>query len=110
MNKDRELLLLAAKAAGLVVVDDSPAVTLYVRAEGYHGGVRWNPLADSEDSFELSVCLGFSIEQWQRGVEIKIGDELIHRELSDGRMNRPQLTRRAITRAAAAIQLAKETK
>lgn len=82
MNKDRELLLLAAKAAGLVVVDDSPAVTLYVRAEGCHGGVRWNPLSSDADAMELSLILGISSEHvgiihdddWRRAITISAAE------------------------------------
>ena len=61
MNTDRELLELAAKAAGLRIVDRSHPVTLYVESEGCKGGVRWNPIADDGDALRLAVALKIEI-------------------------------------------------
>ena len=61
MNTDRELLELAAKAAGLRIVDRSHPVTLYVESEGCKGGVRWNPIADDGDALRLAVKLNMGI-------------------------------------------------
>ena len=53
---DRELLELAAKAAGLEVV--TPTMLA-------HG--QWNPLADDGDAFRLAVAMGFSLEFGKTG-------------------------------------------
>lgn len=59
---DRELLELAAKAAGLRVVDRSYPVTLYVASDGCCGGVRFNPLSDGGAALRLAVQLRFTCE------------------------------------------------
>ena len=61
---DRELLELAAKAAGLRIVDRSHPVTLYVESEGCKGSVRWNPIADDGDALRLAVRLYLDINQF----------------------------------------------
>lgn len=65
MSGDRELLELAAKAAGLRVVDKSHPVSLYVENGSSFGGVRWNPLTDDGDALRLAVKLGLHIEQYR---------------------------------------------
>ena len=57
MQGDRELLELAAKSAGLVIVDRSAPVSLYIASDGCHGGVLWNQLTDDGDALRLSVKL-----------------------------------------------------
>lgn len=57
MTTDRELLELAAKAAGDTVVESA---TGYWRASD---GKRWNPLTDDGDALRLAVKLGLSIIQ-----------------------------------------------
>jgi hypothetical protein len=86
---DRELLELAAKAAGIhfTKLDDWDAKP-------------WNPLTDDGDALRLAVKLGLQIsegvaEVWQDGKEEGYFFE-------DGE-NRYAATRRAITRAAAEI-------
>ena len=98
MNTDRELLELAAKAAGLRIVDRSHPVTLYGESEGCNGGVRWNPIADDGDALRLAVKLEMTL-----GVGVARGDageatefDLCHRDPCAA-------TRRAIVRAAAEI-------
>ena len=121
---DRTMLELAAKAAG---VDWMPATTekgselepvfgLWLRIHGEpseHQRRRWNPLADDGDALRLAIDL-------QLGISIP--------PVIDGRVDvvtfygplisviefpvsgdRRAATRRAITRAAAEIQLAKES-
>lgn len=61
----RDLLIFAAKAAGLVIVDDCAPVTLYVRSEGSASGVRFNPLSDGEDALRLAVKRGIDISKAQ---------------------------------------------
>ena len=121
---DRTMLELAAKAAG---VDWMPATTekgselepvfgLWLRIHGEpseHQRRRWNPLTDDGDALRLAIDL-------QLGISIP--------PVIDGRVDvvtfygplisviefpvsgdRRAATRRAITRAAAEIQLAKES-
>lgn len=104
---DRELLELAAKSIGLFYV---------WRPYGGHveststGPVPWNSLQSNADAFSLMVELGMDIEQNHPGfVVIRIprmqfSMEEIVRSIDDYL----PATRRAITRAAAEIQLAKE--
>ena len=124
---DRTMLELAAKAAG---VDWMPATTekgielepvfgLWLRIHGEpseHQRRRWNPLTDDGDALRLVVAIGFSDEE---GVSIFLADKedptvVVRKGRKAGAMelavNDPYAaTRRAITRAAAAIQLAKES-
>lgn len=58
---DKELLEMAAKAAGLVVVDRSHPVSLYIQSDGCHGGVRWNPLTDDGDALRLAADLRLKV-------------------------------------------------
>jgi hypothetical protein len=92
---DRELLELAAKAAGLEVV--TPTMLKYG---------QWNPLTDDGDALRLAVKLSIVVwecDQYDRAmVEVRHGEargeywELVGE-------NRYAATRRAITRAAAEI-------
>jgi hypothetical protein len=107
--EDRELLELAAKAAGIVmradldgcghgqpmIEDDVPGVARMVR--------RWNPLNSNHDALDLAVRLGIDIlpgrgtEAWTRA----IGQTVFADEPPS--VDRSAATRRAIVRAAAAI-------
>jgi hypothetical protein len=97
---DRELLELAAKAAGWVEVDDlagGDGINVYDE-DGRHE--YFDPLTDDGDALRLAVKLGLQISQgvaevWQDGKE-----ECYFFE--DGE-NLYAATRRAITRAAAEI-------
>jgi hypothetical protein len=90
---DRELLELAAKAAGLEVV--TPTMLKYG---------QWNPLTDDGDALRLAVQLGLQIVHYS--VTSKGPDRV-----NAGRSGSPipynadphAATRRAITRAAAEI-------
>lgn len=98
---DRELLELAAKAAG---------ITLHVVGNGY-GGVTfytypdmlfWNPLTDDGDALRLAVKLGLCILCHATQVEYSKGDGgvgvIVEQKFRDA-----AATRRAIVRAAAEI-------
>lgn len=97
---DRELLELAAKAAGIEVIRiDEPGAWI---AGG--GGVHWNPLTDDGDALRLAVSLKFQIiiyKDWveilQDGIRVMNADSVYYA----GCMI--ETTRRAIVRAAAAI-------
>lgn len=55
---DRELLELAAKAAGMVVVSDyDGAAWAHLVDEHPEQAVRWNPLTDDGDALRLAVTL-----------------------------------------------------
>lgn len=86
---DRELLELAAKAAG---IDTTRCLQYEDGAFDWPGKVgRWNPLTDDGDAFRLAVKLGIDVFPWQNKThdERTIGIEAA--------------TRRAIVRAAAEI-------
>jgi hypothetical protein len=97
----RELLEMAAKAAGLKIEKKYPATGFVL--EGMHPNNRWNPLDDDADALRLAVKLeldlslhgGFSLaghiyrDQW-------------HSVEGHG-TDRYAATRRAIVRAAAEI-------
>ena len=103
---DRELLELAAKAAGIQDGNWLCDGSYWVGA--YDGGCEWNPLTDDGDALRLAVKLGFYVTVFARldppdvWVGYKIG--------ADGRNAIEELgydpyaaTRRAIVRAAAEI-------
>ncbi|CAM5214943.1 Phage ABA sandwich domain-containing protein OS=Bosea thiooxidans OX=53254 GN=SAMN05660750_01651 PE=4 SV=1 [Bosea thiooxidans] len=110
---DRELLELAAKAYGPEVEWDGDGWVITSKFRGHLTNYEaWNPLADDGDALRLAAKLEMnvgngirrSIEAWTvseddggvyRGVEPK-GDDVC------------AATRRAIVRAAAAVQQAKE--
>jgi hypothetical protein len=98
---DRELLELAAKAAGMdygwqYIYDDYEGCT----ADKYD----WNPLEDDADALRLAVRLGLSIDMsgTETTVFYYIGDDCY--ALSEKHSNAPcAATRKAIGRAAAKI-------
>jgi hypothetical protein len=99
---DKELLELAAKAAGLTwskskdITHDGlwiikPSIQTY-----------WNPLTDDGDALRLAVKLRLSLEWWTTGVSAESqqhGPGVIARFDGDPQ----EATRRAITRTAAEI-------
>lgn len=123
---DRTMLELAAKAAGIdaewqewVTSRIAEFGTIkHTKREGLRrGGAPWNPLADDGDALRLARALHINIE-FLRGLTTKQvveiaaspsgrGDCLCIEPIGDAPN---KAARRAITRAAAAIQLAKESK
>lgn len=99
----RELLEMAAKAAGIVVSDWLPGSHGFA-IESAPGHVRrWNPLTDDGDALRLAVKLG--LEVWTDDAGFV---RVMAREVFDVVVEAPSAdpyaaTRRAITRAAAEI-------
>lgn len=109
---DRELLELAAKAAGLKPGSWHDGWN----DEGRETGDYWNPLTDDGDALRLAVKLGMDVLFDAESVEV-ISTQ--HGRMDDGEMIAPwawehlrtdpyAATRRAITRAAAEIGRSKE--
>jgi hypothetical protein len=100
---DRELLELAAKAAGIRINywvydndDDSPSVL-------ESGGI-WNPLTDDGDALRLAVKLGLTVSQLMNNREVEVND--YDETVFVNEFHEPgpcAATRRAIVRAAAEI-------
>jgi hypothetical protein len=98
---DRELLELAAKAAGIgplswIEPDGTKIVT----------NVRWNPIADDGDALRLAVQLnmGISIPVWKRprADVVTFRNSLVN-AVEEHETDPLAATRRAITRVAAEI-------
>ena len=95
---DRELLELAAKAAGYNMAKVLDGYPMYMEGHGI-----WNPLTDDGDALRLAVKLGMTIEQWSEG-HVYVG----HRHPGNFEHEKHgtdplAATRRAIVRAAAEI-------
>ena len=115
---DRELLELAAKAAGYEVVErhdfNGLIINVPVDQPIKKGGIYWNPLTDDGDALRLSVLLSVDISHndcqdnnlyvcvHRKGIEMCYGPIKIIEEFEDEE-HRLYATRRAIVRAAAAI-------
>ena len=96
---DRELLELAAKAAG-IVYNESFGKGMWVGE--FYSGKEWNPLNDDGDALRLAVKLNFTVRCY-------MGNTCVQSTVPGGPsvMVDDADTRRAITRAAAAIEEAK---
>lgn len=108
---DRELLELAAKAAGLPMhryCEAWKAMARYTLQDGYHGPF-WNPLTDDGDALRLAVKLRMLIEpaRTMSGTFVEVHAYSSGRGDCSGveRLGQDDCaaTRRAIVRAAAAI-------
>jgi hypothetical protein len=101
---DKELLELAAKAAGIEIIQWSGRDVGQESAAIMPHGIEWNPLTDDGDALRLAVKLGLDIVHYSvtskgldrvnagpNGSPIPYGDDPY------------AATRRAITRAAAEI-------
>jgi len=108
---DRELLELAAKAAGYVYLehkgyddeDDEYVTHRWIRDHN-NALIKWNPLTDDGDALRLAVKLGLEIEcnppSDQTAVRKSRGDSYVWCNHDDDPY---AATRRAIVRAAAEI-------
>ena len=117
---DRELLELAAKAAGTKIYESTDGTiqnrpVWVFKAGGGMGTMpyeeRWNPLRDDSQALRLAVKLRLTVEQWFWGQEALVYDfreSTIHEGLGVS-VHEPYgtdplaATRRAIVRAAAEI-------
>lgn len=112
---DKELLQLAAKAAGLKckwfkvkqwsLTGRCKICTGTINVFGTHHAKPWNPLTDDGDALRLAVKLEIDVTHYQNSVEAiawldgELSD-FISEEIATCRIS---ATRRAIVRAAAAI-------
>lgn len=114
MSTDRELLELAAKAAGHVDAQYQDMAgwgeARYGMSEamysdqlfGDQGSGYWNPLVSDSDAFRLAVKLHISVAFWKEDVSALLGQ--INMEFSEPyEACHYAATRRAIVRAAAEI-------
>lgn len=100
---DRELLELAAKAAGIELSDWSSAENGFIR---YHFITRhiWNPLIDDGDALRLAVKLGLFVNVWSEAKQVYVDFRTAKDDVLEPFGNDPYAaTRRAIVRAAAEI-------
>ena len=103
---DRELLEMAAKAAGYALTKGSSGYREFL----CKGGVEWNPLTDDGDALRMAVDLRIDIYPWI-SEEDPTSSAMARNDhgfraiefASKNRGCRYAATRRAITRAAAEI-------
>jgi len=103
-NEERELLELAAKAAGIKIIYWNDGKEPYSSGQGFilESGKLWNPFTDGGDAFRLAVHLGLSIDfaEWVNTVCYGV-DEFVQEEWKD--KSSLDATRLAIVRAAAEL-------
>ena len=62
------------------------------------------PALTPEEAMREACRCGFSVIQFSHTVEVRIGDELIHRAVSAGDLSRLDLTCKAIAAARSALR------
>ena len=109
---DREMLELAARAAGYVVESHHVSGGAWVYpvgevpdADGYYPGLfLWRPREDGVDALRLAVKLGFTVNIWNMARKTFAGDGESGIGWTEPHgANADAATRRAIVRAAAEI-------
>lgn len=108
MNNDRELLEMAAKAAGLKPVEamwhPRAGLVWVKRVDGIRTENGWNPLTDDGDALRLAVTLRITVELTARTVLAAADGAPPSADVLDLLGADPSAaTRRAIVRAAAEI-------
>jgi hypothetical protein len=99
MKTDRELLELAARAAGLDVVMTQPFIGLQIR-----NGNLWRPLDDDGDALRLAAALDLDLLIYHGYGEVLAESACgNHRGVAVFTENRADDYRHAIVRAAASI-------
>ena len=105
---DRELLELAAKAAGMANNGFTSGRGLHVSGEPEYDGGWWNPLADDGDALRLAVKLRLEVE-WRNDGRVSAfkaahcNEEALRPIFESSRENVEANLRRAIVRAAAEL-------
>lgn len=104
---DRDLLELAAKAAGIEIYWSSWYDCYYVTNDVAPSGLimtdySWRPLTDDGDAFRLAVKLGIGLAFLNRLLVITSTDHR-HEDARDHGDNLAAATRRAIVKAAARL-------
>ena len=100
---DKELLELAAKAAGIngkYLIDGYGTGYFLGTHENYPSGIRWNPLTDDGDALRLAVKLGLPIIILSNRME---PHTRVCEKEEEHRNDPYAATRRCIVRAAAEI-------
>ena len=102
MNTDRELLELAAKAAGYDYITETEGDVFAWKSRDC---IEWNPLTDDGDALRLAVKLGMNIEQTSEYCKSGriAGNAITNRWHQPDDSDPYAATRKAIVRAAAAI-------
>jgi hypothetical protein len=105
---DKELLELAAKAAGIECEWSNDGDGMWLMGERSPDNSRyWNPLTDDGDALRLAVKLGIDIGKWPgntRWAFFHAGGKLFTESCEKSGIQDPYAaTRRAIVRAAADI-------
>jgi hypothetical protein len=95
---DKELLELAAKAAGYETKHDKHGGEIRIKS----GNIWpcWNPLTDDGAAFRLAVKLDMNVDVQGAYIRVDCGDDFVNEQSKDTPI---AATRRAIVRAAAEI-------
>jgi len=105
---DRDLLELAAKAAGIELSDWSSSENGFIRYHFVTGHI-WNPLTDDGDALRLAVKLGIGVQSYAGAINYShagtetLKKSIIIRENHSRNLDPYAATRRAIVKAAAEI-------
>ena len=105
MKTDRELLELAARAAGIEIVEWScieESCDAIARLEDMRLH-KWNPLTDDGDALRLAVKLTLEIDVCRTGIAVRTPNGIKVLVEAEDNPDAYSATRRAIVRAAAAI-------
>ena len=108
-ESDRELLEMAAKAAGMEYRWEQPRGAKqppWLRARLPHDGDAfpvWNPLTDDGDAFRPAVKLQFALSIEHRVTLVHNGNGVYEEQAQDFGGDPYAATRRAIVRAAASL-------
>jgi hypothetical protein len=101
---DRELLELAARAAGYEIEERHFGAGRYaLRLSTDPNWVEWNPLTDDGDAFRLAVKLGIDIAWGSNSVFAAVAVKNMEGAAAEFLDDPYAATRRAVVRAAAAI-------
>ncbi len=107
MYSDRELLELAARAAGHTLGPDWDCLPegIFINGDDRFSGTEWNPLTDDGDALRLAGALWISLSQMGDDVAAESYERRVRavEVIKSNSGCRNKATRRAIVRAAAAI-------